>query len=87
MNNLVLRNLNVTDAWQPLSSNRLVATITLSCPPGNQSPVLVRSVDDPAHETPLVPGEWHTLQRVDLARVQFKGAASGDTVTVVGGSW
>ena len=35
---------------------------------------------------PLVPGEWHTLHRVDLAEIQVKGSA-GDTVTINGGTW
>jgi len=84
MNNLIARIISVTSQYQPLASERLVATITLSAPPGNSHPVYLQG--DTGQDVPLVPGEWHIFQRVNLAEIRLKGTA-GDKVTVVGGTW
>ncbi|HOQ06140.1 MAG TPA: hypothetical protein PKY88_13115, partial [Anaerohalosphaeraceae bacterium] len=76
MNNLIARVISVTPQYQPLASKRLVATITLSAPPANSQPVYLKG--DSGQDVPLVPGEWHTFQRVNLAEIRIKGTA-GDT--------
>ena len=89
MNNAIMRKIDVTDAWQPLSPSKLVATVTISTPPDNAGDVLFRTTDEQAHEVPWVPGEWHDLKSVDLAAIEVKNADAGATnvVTVVGGTW
>ncbi|HOQ06007.1 MAG TPA: hypothetical protein PKY88_12430, partial [Anaerohalosphaeraceae bacterium] len=76
MNNLIARIISVTSQYQPLVPERLVATITLSAPPTNASPVYIQG--DSGQDVPLVPGEWHLFQRVNLAEIRIKGTA-GDT--------
>jgi len=41
---------------------------------------------DSGQEVPLAPGEWHRLERVNLADIQVKGSV-GDKLTVIGGTW
>ncbi|HPP54826.1 MAG TPA: hypothetical protein PK777_17860 [Thermoguttaceae bacterium] len=84
MNNLIARIISVTSQYQPLATERLVATITLSAPPGNGNPIFLQG--DSGQDVPLVPGEWHLFQHVNLAEIRIKGMA-GDTVTVIGGTW
>jgi len=84
MNNVIMRKIDVTAGYQPLVSDRLVGTVTLSCPPGNAGNVMFRG--DDCSDVPWVPGEWHRLVRVNLAEIEIKGT-SGDVVTVVGGTW
>lgn len=86
MNNVILRKINVTGSWQPLSAARLVGSVTISTPPTNGANVLFRTASEPAHEIPFVPGEWYDFQRMDLSTIQVKGSV-GDVVTLVGGTW
>ena len=86
MNNVILRKIVVTSSWQPLSENPLVASVTISTPPTNAATVLFRTKNEPAHEVPFVPGEWHDFQRVNLAEIEIKGTAN-DLVTLTGGTW
>jgi hypothetical protein len=86
MNNVILRKVVVTTAWQPLSPSKLVASVTISTPPTNAATVLFRTKGEPAHEVPWVPGEWHDFKRVNLADIEVKGAAN-DLVSVTGGTW
>lgn len=87
MNNVVLRKIVVTTAWQPLSANKLVASVTISTPPTNAGTVLFRTTSEPAHEVPWVSGEFHDFKRVNLAQIEVKGTADGDLVSLVGGTW
>jgi len=84
MNNTVMRKVVVTGEFAALASKQTVASVTISCPPGNAGNVLFRG--DTGQEVPWVPGEWHAFQRIDLAAVEIKGTP-GDAVTVVGGTW
>lgn len=86
MNNTLMRKIDVTAEYAPLADSTTVASVTISCPPGNAGDVTFKSLDDSGDEVPWVPGEWHALERVDLARIEIKGTA-GDTVTIVGGTW
>lgn len=84
MNNVVMRNIAVTADYQPLSNRKLVASVTLSCPPSNSGPVVFRG--DDGTDVPWLPGEWHDFWNVDLNEIVIKGSP-GDVVTVVGGTW
>lgn len=86
MNNVLMRKVDVTAEFAPLAAEPTVASVTISCPPGNAGNVTFKSLDDSGDEVPWAPGEWHAFQRIDLARVEIKGTA-GDAVTVVGGTW
>jgi len=84
VNNTIMRQIDVTAVYQPLVADRLVATVTISCPPGNAAAVSFKG--DDGSDVPWQPGEWHTLRSVDLSAIQIKGTV-GDTVTLVGGTW
>ncbi len=84
MNNLIARVIDLTAAFLPLSSVRTVGTITITAPPGNSDAAYLQG--DSGQEVPLAPGEWHRLERVNLADIQVKGSV-GDKLTVIGGTW
>ena len=84
MNNFIMRKITVSGAYLPLSTTRLIASVTISCPPGNTGTVYF--IGDDGLDVPWVPGEWHDFKSIDLAAIQVKGT-SGDVVTVVGGTW
>lgn len=84
MNNVIMRSITVTSTYQPLVSQPLVGSVTISTPPGNAGTVFFEG--DDASDVPWVAGEWHDFRRVDLSRIRVKGTP-GDTVTVVGGTW
>ena len=84
MNNVIMRTVAVTSGYRPLVSGRLVATVTISCPPTNVGNVIFEG-DDGA-EVAWIPGQWDTFQSIDLASIRVKGN-SGDVVTIVGGTW
>lgn len=85
MNNTIMRRLVMTADWQPLTDRDVeVVTVDVQAPPTNSGPVLF--LGDTGEEVPWIPGEYHTLVRVDLASLRVKGAA-GDLVTLVGGTW
>ena len=81
--NYVMRKITVSASYQPLSTAKVVASVTVSCPPSNVANVFFKG--DDGTDVPWVPGEWHDLLRVDLSEVQVKGTV-GDVVTVVGGA-
>ncbi len=83
MNNTILRQINVTDEFQPLASARTVASVTVSAPPTNTANVTLKSADG---EVQMIPGEWQEFHHIDLSELQVKGTA-GDIVTAVGGTW
>jgi len=85
MNNVIMRLVTLDGGdYRPLSTVPLVGTFTISCPPANSGNVLFKG--DDGSDVPWIPGEWHSVVRVDLSQIQVKGAA-GDTVTLVGGTW
>jgi len=84
MHNVIMRKIDVTGEYQPLSAVMTVASVTISCPPGNAGVVLFACGD--GQDVPWVAGEWHELQRINLSQLQVKGTP-GDVVTVVGGTW
>jgi len=84
MNSVVMRKITVTTVYTALVSSKLVAKVTISCPPSNTGTVYFKG--DDGTDVPWIPGEWHDFKSVDLAAIQVKGT-SGDVVTVVGGTW
>jgi len=83
MNNTILRQIDVTEEFQPLASTRTVASVTVSAPPTNAANVTLKSADG---EAQMIPGEWQEFHRIDLSELQVKGT-DGDVVSVVGGTW
>lgn len=84
MHNVIQRRIAVTAAYQPLVSQPLVGSVTISAPPTNVAAAYFKG--DDGSDVPWVPGEWHEFRSVDLATIQVKGTV-GDIITVVGGSW
>lgn len=83
MNNTILRQIDLTEEFQPLASERTVASVTVSAPPTNVGNVTLKSADG---EAQMIPGEWQEFHRIDLSELQVKGTA-GDIVTAIGGTW
>ena len=85
MNNALFRKIVVTAAYQPLSAKDVeVASVEISALPSNAGAVFF--LGDDGSDVPWIPGEYHTLKRVNLAEIKVKGAP-GDCLTLVGGSW
>ena len=84
MNNVIMRQVNVATDFAPLVPEKLVGTFEISTPPTNAGNVIF--LGDDGSEIHWLPGEYHTLVRIDLAEIQVKGQA-GDKVSVVGGTW
>ncbi len=84
MNNVILRELAVTAAYQPLASVRTVGSFDITCPATNVG--AVNFLGDDGSDVPWRPGECHLFVSVDLSQVKVKGT-DGDLVTVVGGTW
>ena len=85
MNNVVLRTIPMTAAFQALSSKEVeVASVDVTCPPGNAHPVIFQG--DDGSEVAWIPGEYHTFWRVNLGAIRVRGAP-GDVLTLVGGTW
>ena len=45
MNNVIMRRVEVTPDYQPISDHKLVASVTLSCLPTNSGTVYLRGDD------------------------------------------
>ena len=84
MNNVVMRKIVLTANYQPVSTQPVIASVTVSCPPTNQGAALFRG--DDGSDVPFVAGEYHKFNGIDLSSLQVKGTP-GDVVTIVGGSW
>jgi len=83
-NNLILRRVEVTEEYRPLSDVPLVGTVTLSAAPTNAGPIFLRS--DDGEDVPMHQAEFHVFKRIDLSLVMIKGQP-GDYVTAIGGTW
>lgn len=84
MNNFIIRKITVTTSYQSLISTKFTASVTISCPPTNTGNVLFKG--DDGTDVPWMPGEWHEFRSVNLNEMQIKGN-TGDSVTVIGGTW
>ena len=83
-NNVILRRVEVTEDYRPLSCQRLVATVEISAPPTNSGPVFLRG--DQGDDVAFLPAQWITLKSVDLSQLFVKGT-SADVVFIIGGTW
>ena len=79
--NIYMRTVDVTTSYAALESARTVASVTISCPPGNAGNVTFKG--DDGSDVPWIPGEYHSFRDIDLSQIEIKGT-SGDTVTIVG---
>ena len=84
MNNIIMRKVVLTANYQQLSAVSMVASVCISCPPGNAGIAYFKG--DDGSDVPWQPSEWHRFVRVNLADIQAKGTP-GDVLTLVGGSW
>lgn len=84
MNNIVMRKMDITSGFAPISSVSLIVSVTISCPPSNVDDVFF--VGDDGVDVPWMPGEWHEFRSIDLSSIQIKGTV-GDIVTIIGGTW
>jgi hypothetical protein len=84
MNNVIMRQIEVTTEFAPLVPERMVGTFEISTPPTNSGNVIFKG--DDGSEVAWIPSEFHELRRVNLAEIYVKGQA-GDIVSVVGGTW
>ncbi len=84
MNNVLMRKIVVTPAYQPLVAQPLIVTVEISALPSNAAPVFFRG--DDGSDVPWIAGEYHTLKSIDLAGLQIKGTP-GDAITIIGGTW
>ena len=84
MNNVIMRKVTVGAAYAPLATTTVVASVTISTPPGNSGTVYFKG--DDGSDVPYVPGEWHDFRSVNLAEIEVKGTP-GDSVTIIGGTW
>lgn len=84
MNNIIMRKIEVTSEYEPLSEDKLVASVTISALPTNRDPVYFRN--DQGEDIPWQAGEWHNFWSVNLNEIFVKGTA-GDIVTIIGGTW
>ena len=65
-------------------AQELIATVEISALPSNVGPVFF--LGDDGSDVPWIPGEYHTLNRINLGKLQVKGSP-GDAVSLIGGSW
>jgi len=83
-NNLILRRIEVTAEYRPLSERSLMMSGEICSPPFNPGPVFFRG--DDGSDVAWIQGECHVIQRCNLAEIYVKGPV-GAIVTVVGGTW
>ena len=85
MKNIVMLCVEVSEEYQPLSKQSLVASVDINASPTNAGPVYFRGTDGKDVPWASIKGEWHFFSRVDLSEIFVKGTP-GDVVTVVGGT-
>jgi hypothetical protein len=85
MNNVVMFKITMNNGTQQVSTTKLIASVTLSCPPTNTGTVYFK-VGATGAEVPFVSGEWHEVKNVDLSTLYVRGNAP-DVITVIGGTW
>jgi hypothetical protein len=70
---------------QQVSTIKLIASVTISCPPTNTGTVYLK-VGAAGTEVPWVPGQWIEFKNIDLSTLYVRGN-SPDLITVIGGTW
>ena len=84
MNNTIMRKITLTASYAALASTKTVASVTISAPLSNAAVAYFEG--DTSDDVEIHPGEWFRFESVNLAEMQVKGA-SGDILTVIGGTW
>lgn len=81
MANVIIRKIQMSITFQPLSAQRLIGNFTLRVPA--ESSDIVVQTDDKTDEVPLGRGDVVTLERVNLQDISIKGAPT-DVLYVIG---
>ena len=85
MNNVVMRTIPLTAAFQPLSAKTVeVASVDITAPPSTQHAVVFQG--DDGSDVTWIPGEFHIFWRVNLGEIRVRGVP-GDVLTLIGGTW
>ena len=84
-NNLILRRIEVTTEWTPLSPVPLVGTVHVSAPPSNAGTVSIRA--GAGEQIDFIPSEFHQFIRVSLDQIEVRSDTPGNVLTIVGGTW
>jgi hypothetical protein len=84
MNNTIIRSINVTDTYAPLSATQLIGSVVVECPSTNAAAVYFQGDDD--SDVAVEPGSSYVFLSVDLNQFHVKGT-DGDVVNVIGGTW
>ena len=82
--NIVMRRVEVTSAYRPLSDRPLVVSAEIGAPPTNTGPVYFRG--DQGDDIAWPVGAWHFFKSIDLSQLFVKGSY-GDAVSIIGGTW
>jgi hypothetical protein len=83
-NGIIMRTVEVTDEYAPLSPVPLIGTVNISALPTNSGPVFFKAGEN--EEAWFMPGEYHQFIRIPIHSISIKGTA-GDMVTIIGGTW
>lgn len=82
MNNVLMRRIVLTTAYQPLG--REVASVTVRMPASNKQTVVFEGED--GAQVGWDKSTQFELKRVNLAEIKVKGR-TGDLVVLAGGTW
>lgn len=83
-NSVIMRTVEVTTDYKPLSATPLVGTVDISTPPANSGPVFFKANEN--EEVEFIPGQYHHFVRIPIHELFVKGTP-GDIVTIIGGTW
>ncbi|RIK82061.1 MAG: hypothetical protein DCC67_07545 [Planctomycetota bacterium] len=85
MRNIILISLELGETFAAAAASRLIADCTITAFPANQQDMQVRVDGDDQHVADWSAGVGVMFEQIDLARLEFKGAA-GDKVLIAGTS-
>jgi hypothetical protein len=85
MRNIILISLELGETFAAVAPSRLISDCTITAFPANQQDMQVRVGGDDQHVADWPAGVGVTLEQIDLAELEFKGAA-GDKVLIAGTS-
>ena len=82
--NIVMRRVEMSSEYRPLSERSLIVSAEIGAPPTNAGPVYFRG--DLGDDMLWPPGAYHFFKSVDLSLIFVKGDP-GDVVSIIGGTW
>ncbi len=85
MRNIILISLELDETFAAAAPSRLISDCTITAFPANQQDMQVRVGGDDEHVADWPAGVGVTLEEIDLAQLEFKGAG-GDKVLIAGTS-